>query len=188
MEVSPRLSAIAIALPLALAISTTAAHAQEAEPLPARAIGVDPVAVVPIGDYGDVATLGFGALARLDWPLTPQLAVTGRAGVILHLLDDEVMGDASLTFVPIYGGVRYAFANAQQGPYVAGELGITFGWVTVDTGFGTASDSDSELGGTVGAGYKLGRLDLRGSLFFPDLSEVDDLGIMASVGIDVASL
>ena len=76
---------------------------------------------MPIGDYGDVATLGFGALARLDWPVTPQLAVTGRAGVLLHLLDDEVMGDASLTFVPIYGGVRYAFADAQHGPYVAGD-------------------------------------------------------------------
>ena len=172
---------------LVLLSSTTVALAQEAPPMPARAIGVDPIVVVPLGGYGDIATLGAGALARLDWPVTSQLVVTGRAGAILHVINDDVMGDASLTFVPIYGGVRYQLTGI-DGPYLAGELGITLGFATVDTGFGSASDSDSEIGGTIGAGYKLGRLDFRAGLFIPDLSEADDPGLMATVGYDVALL
>jgi hypothetical protein len=164
-----------------LGLASTAAHAQ---PAPAqRTIGVDGVVVLPLGDYADLATLAFGALGRVEFPVGHKLSVTGRAGVLYHLLDSDV--DGSLWFVPVYGGVRYGFGAGPDGFYVAGELGITFGFASVDTGVGTASDSDSELGMTLGGGMRRGALDIRAALFLPDVGE--DPGVMGSVGYDFAS-
>jgi hypothetical protein len=87
----------------------------------------------------------------------------------------------------VYGGVKYSVGGGPDGVYVAGELGITIGYASADTGFGTASDTDSELGMTLGAGFKNGALDLRGALFIPDLGEIDDPGIMGSVGYDFST-
>jgi hypothetical protein len=175
---------------LVLVIAVPVASAQDATiaaQMPRREIGVDGATVLPVGDYGEVATLGIGALGRVDFPIAPQLAVTARAGVVFHLLEDGLEG--SLTLVPIYGGIRYFLSSAVpgEGPYLAAETGITIGFAEVDTGFGTASDSDSEIGATAGAGYKRGALDFRGGLFIPDLGEADDLAIMGSVGFGFAT-
>jgi hypothetical protein len=51
------------------------------------------------------------------------------------------------------------------------------------------SDSDTNFGMTLGAGYRMGKLDLRGGLYFPDVDNAGDaMGIMATVGYDVSSL
>jgi hypothetical protein len=173
-----------VSLSLALVALPTAALAQDAAPR--KTLGVDAAVVLPVGDYGELATLGVGAFARFEFPLQPQLAITARAGAIYHLMDEEA-GDASLLLVPIYGGVRYSLGAGGQGLYLAGEVGLTWGRISADTGFGSASDTDTELGITLGAGFKTGKLDLRGQLFIPDLGEADDLGLMATVGFDFAT-
>jgi hypothetical protein len=178
------ITSLRFALALSLVSIPAAAFAQDA-PRP-KTLGVDAAVVLPIGDYGDLATLGFGALARFEIPLQPQLSITIRGGVILHIMD-EAAGDASFFMVPLYGGARYSLGAAGQGVYLAGEAGLTYGHVSVDTGFGTASDSETELGVTLGAGFRQGALDFRGQLFIPDLSEADDLGIMGTVGYDFAA-
>jgi hypothetical protein len=145
-----------------------------------KTFGIDAAVVVPVGDYGEVATLGGGALVRLEVPVGTGF-VYGRAGVILHALDDRFEG--SLTFVPIYAGYRHPLGD--NGMYLAGELGITLGFATLDTPLGEMSDSDSELGVMLSAGMRRGKLDLRGGLFMPDAD--DAMGLMASAGYDFAS-
>src|SRR5688572_27533935 len=95
-----------------------------------KTLGVDAAVVLPLGDYGEFATLGIGALARFEIPVQPQLAVTIRAGAIFHVMDDEA-GDASFLIVPIYGGARYSLGAGGQGVYLAGEAGLSYGRVSV---------------------------------------------------------
>ncbi len=53
----------------------------------------------------------------------------------------------------------------------------------IDANGQSMSESDTNLGMTLGAGYRKGKLDLRANLFFPDVGELGDaLGLMATVG------
>jgi len=162
---------------LALALAPTLAFADDTAPH--KIFGVDGIAVVPVGDYANAAHFAAGGLARLELPVGPAY-VTARSGVIANAMTNDA-GMTSLTFVPAYAGVRYPFGG---GGYVAGELGITFMFGSAQTGFGTASASDSKLGLTLTGGYRAGALDIRAGLFAPDVANA--VGLMASAGYDFA--
>lgn len=170
---------IAIAI---VAATGSAAVADEASVTasPQTTLGADGVGVVPVGDYGRVATLGIGALGRIERAAGPGFA-TGRVGVIFHAVSGA---DAQLTLVPLYGGYRIPVGNG--GGYVAAELGLTIAIGTVDTAFGRMSASDTKLGFTLGGGIRRGVLDLRAGLFAPDIGNA--IGLMASAGYDFAAL
>jgi len=149
-------------------------------PRPRNTLGVDALAVLPVGDYGRAVSLGVGAGIRLEVP-TGRGFITGRIGAVFHALDNDY-GNDRLTLVPLYAGYRMPLSGTT---YVAGELGITFAWATVDTPYGEASASDSELGALLSLGARLGALDLRGGLFTPDLD--DAVGIIGTAGYDFAA-
>lgn len=155
------------------------ASAVEVAPLP-RTLAVDAAAIVPVGDYADIATLGAGPMVRLEVPVGTGF-VTGRIGALFHAIKDGY--DASLTLIPLYAGYRHPIGTG--GAYLAGELGITVAHGSVMTGFGTVSDTDSELGAMLTAGVRRGALDLRAGLFLPDLD--DALGFVASAGYDFSA-
>jgi hypothetical protein len=157
-----------------------AAQADEVIEQPRNIVGVDAALVVPVGDYGEAANLGGGALVRLEFPVSTGGYVFGRTGIIFHTL--KVGDSGTLTFVPLYVGYRHPLGTG--GAYVAGEIGITLGYASVDTSLGRMSDSDSELGAMFSAGMRRGKLDLRGGLFLPDTD--DAMGLMASAGFDFA--
>ena len=165
---------------------TLAASISQAQPAPPEAragiIGVDAMAVLPVGDYGDFATLAIGPIGRVEFPVGPGY-VTGRFGVLFHLLNSEI-DDTTFLMFPLYGGYRYPLGSGAA--YLAGELGITFAYLRTSTSLGSGSDTDTELGLTLGGGLRKGQLDLRGGLFLPDLD--DAVGIFGSVGCDFASL
>ena len=173
------------AITLALLSLSTAALADDAAvtataPAP-KTVAVDALGIVPIGDYGEVATLGVGVSARLEVPMDRGF-VTGRLGGIFHAMDDRV-GDASWMLFPIYAGYRYpVHAN---GAYVAGELGLTYSRVSMETAFGKMSDSTTEVGLALTAGMRRGALDVRGGLFAPSID--DAWGLILSAGYDFAS-
>jgi hypothetical protein len=51
------------------------------------------------------------------------------------------------------------------------------------------SDSETDIGLTLGGGYQMGDLDFRGQLFFPDMGEMEDfMGLLFNVGYTFASL
>jgi hypothetical protein len=150
---------------------------------PQKTIGVDGVAILPLGNYADAVSFGAGAFGRLEIPLATGGFLTGRLGVIAHQVNDNG-AMSSLTFVPVFAGYRQPVGAG--GIYLAAELGITFGYASVSSGrFGNASASDSELGFTLSIGARRGSLDLRAGLFAPDVDDVH--GFMGSVGFDFAA-
>jgi hypothetical protein len=150
-----------------------------------KTFGADGIAVLPVGDYGKLATAAVGALARLEIPQGPG-SITVRGGVLFHAMNDSgyySTADSSVLMVPIYGGYKYPLNN--NGLYVAGELGITWVHVSVSSGPYMSSGSDTELGMTGAIGLKKGQLDLRGGFISPKIG--DTFGIMASAGYDFAA-
>jgi len=141
-------------------------------------LAVDALAVVPVGDDANAASVGGGAAARFEVPIGPVFA-TACAGIVGNVM----RSDSSLTMLPFYAGVRAPLGAS--GAYVAGELGLTYMIGSVDTQFGRASASDTKLGLAAWAGYRRRSLDLRAGLFAPDAGNA--LAVIASAGIDVAA-
>jgi hypothetical protein len=162
-----------------------------------KTIAVDGGAALPVGSYGDVAGLAFGALGRFEMPLAAKLTLTARAGFLSHLGKDGPAGlggghasSISVLEIPLLGGVRYALS---QGPasevYGAAELGLIYARVSSEAGGMSSSGSDTNLGLTLGGGYRAGKLDVRGGLMFSNLGHLGDtMGLLVSVGYEVASL
>jgi hypothetical protein len=166
---------------LALVLAATPAFADEAivaSAPPPKTLGVDAIAVVPVGNYANVATVGIGATARLEVPAGSGF-VTGRVGAIFHAMNNTEA--TSLTLIPAYVGYRQPVGPG----YIAGEIGITYAYATMDTSLGRISGSDSELGLALMAGLRRGTLDLRAGLFAPDVDNA--LGLIASAGYDFAA-
>jgi hypothetical protein len=163
-----------------LALTASSAHAQDAEivaPAPKATsirIGADAAFVLPVGDYADLADFGVGALARIEFDATPELAIGGRFGYVWHASDFD------LGLVPIHATARYRFGPAGAAPFVRAELGVTVAWVTAETAFGNASDSDTNLSAAFGGGYEAGAFDIGLSLFLPDID--DAVGVMLTAG------
>src|SRR5688500_8927199 len=108
-------------LTLLVASPAFAQEAIVASAPPPKTLGVDAIAVVPVGDYGELATFGAGAAARLEVPAGSGF-VTGRLGAIFHAVRAELDG-ASLTLIPAYVGYRMPVSGDI---YLAGEAGVTF--------------------------------------------------------------
>ena len=169
-------------LPCSLALALTLATGGLAVAEPgARTLGVDGGLAMPTGDWGDAAGVGIGALARFEMPLQPKLTLTARAGYLQHLSKEANGADSSTSELPLLGGVRYAFSGDEVTQvYGAAELGFIMSRISIDAGGQSMSDSDTNLGMTLGGGYRTGKLDLRANLLFPDVGELGDvMGLMA---------
>lgn len=142
----------------------------------AKTIGGDLAIVLPVGDYADVVDFAIGPLLRIEAPVGPGF-VTGRAGFLWHATDFD---GVTLLMFPIYGGYRYPIGTS--GAYVAGELGLTIAYADSDLG---DSNTETELGMTLGGGIRKGALDFRAALFLPDVGDLT--GLMASVGYNFSS-
>ncbi|MEO7093651.1 MAG: hypothetical protein ABI175_10400 [Polyangiales bacterium] len=175
-----KLTTLAFALTSLAAATASADEAITAAAPPQKTLGVDAMAVLPVGDYANAATLGLGILGRFEAPAGPGF-LTGRAGVIFHAM--KTTADASLTFVPIYAGYRYPLGTG--GAYVAGELGVTLAFGTVETPLGRMSASDRDIGFSLMAGWRKRALDFRAGLFTPNAG--DAVGLIASAGYDFAA-
>ena len=176
MNTTPTLAMIALTFALA---AVTASDARADAPPPARALGVDAVVALPIGDYADVASVAAGAMGRAAFPAGPAVA-TVRAGALLHAMKAD---GASLIYVPIWAGVRLPLGAS--GLFVAAELGVTIAHAAVDTGVGDGADTQTELGASLGVGLRRGGLTVVGGLLAPDLGDTAALG--ASAGFDFAT-
>lgn len=173
-----------IALSLLVPLAAGTALAQT--PAPRAGIGVAAVGQMPVGDFKDVADLGFGGLAGIEVGTYPGLALTARAGYIQHLQNDD---EFSVRLIPILGGVKL---NVPATPlYAAGELGAAITRVRyegADFPFIDEEESETNMAWTAGVGANLGALDLRlmfGVWDAANMSETMTIGV--SLGITAFS-
>ena len=171
----------------ALLVFLAAAPSARAEVI---SLSVDGAVNVPTGDWADAHGIGIGALLNGEMGLIPLLTVTGRIGYIHGLSKDHGDGSSQMSHIPVLAGIKYTLVPSL---YVAGEAGFVRNTVEVEhdsaLGGGSADDTDTELGLTLGGGWRMGSLDLRGALFFPDIDHMDDvMGLLFTVGYKIHEL
>lgn len=122
-----------------------------------------------------------GPLARVEYFVSENLAVTGRAGFMFGLKKDGVQ----IHYVPILAGARY-YLDGDGGLFVGGETGLTLLMASVDMGpFGSASDTSAKLSLAAGAGYDTGTLQLGGGVYIPSIGDAGDfLTLLFTVGFN----
>jgi hypothetical protein len=153
------------------------AHAQTG-PL----LGVDAEVAVPVGNFSDGAGLGFGGLLRYEFPVITRANVTARAGFVYHLSKDTTtaLGTVTTKFwtIPLLAGLKFA---ATPSIYLAGEVGVFVNHGSSEIGgMSAGSNTQSDLGLTLGVGYRLSALDLRVGLQILDLGHTSDTLVLAA--------
>ena len=179
----------AIMLIVSVMLLTSAASSAMAKGM---SLGADGAFAIPLATWGDVANLGIGAMLRFEVDITENFTVTGRVGFIFHFEKEQATTSTNTSELPILGGVKYYFLGESDGFYAAAEIGLINIWGyasgQVEGVLIEGSDSELNLGLTIGAGYTFGNIDGRACLIFPDIGELDDaIGILLTVGYDFIS-
>jgi opacity protein-like surface antigen len=148
-----------ILLALLAACIPVTARAQGAAASPWVA-GFDLRGNLPMGDFKDFASFGFGGTAYAGYSFSPAFAVTARTGYIFTGGKDIEISQGGATgtittnygIVPVVGGLRFFFNEGDTRFYVAGEAGLYLLSATQETknslgsSINSASSSQSKFG------------------------------------------
>jgi hypothetical protein len=154
-------------------------------------LGVGPYVGIPMGSFGDVASVGFGGMVEGQYDFGSQLVGTVDVGYLSFSGKDITLfaGQTvkySTSIVPIWVGAKYYFSPAFYGVANLGLNMISFtvpGYTYNYFGFTyTTPDqsvSDSKFGFQIGVGYDMGNLDfsVRYGSFASDISDVSVLAL-----------
>lgn len=124
----------------------------------ARSFYAQGILSLPTGDFGDVAGTGFGGGVGVLVPHDAQLNFRGEIGFLFF--GGQTFGDLdySYSMIPVVALAEYTFQPG--GPfYGLGGLGLFVSRFSVDGSAGGISfddsDSSTDFGVTLGAGYRL---------------------------------
>ena len=150
---------------------------------------------LPLVDFGDAASFGYGVSAGYEHPLNDKLGVTANVGYVMLAVDDASKDFIkNYSMMPLQAGLRYYMGEKSNGLYFHGQVGVHSLSVTtnaIDLGIlGTipeTTSSDSYLSFALGAGFMLSEkldLNLRYNIITAD-SEVDGATASNYVGVRV---
>jgi hypothetical protein len=147
---------------------------------------------LPMGDFSDVSSMGFGGSVRYEYPITDNIGLMGTVGYLTFsgkTVDGFDYGNTSM--IPIQVGGKYYFTENQNGIYLALNLGVhstsydspdititdPITGITVTEPGGTISNTDVSYAPEVG--YHLPNVDigLRYQMIATDPSTTSYLGI-----------
>lgn len=153
------------------------------------AVGADLAFMMPLGNFGDATGPMFGALLKLEYPVSPSLGVTGRAGFLFGLEKETGPVKTSISDVPLWAGVKYYVMAPRDGLWLGAELGLNYFMVSATTTFlgqeVEVSDSEAKFGAGARAGYRIGAIDIGAGVSILDLGEAgDSLAVLGTVGYD----
>jgi len=131
--------------------------------------GVQGGVALPMGDFGDMVSTGFGGQGNFVFNVNKNLGITGSIGYYTFGTNsdfDIILKDYSFSTIPVLVGARYCFTQKNFKPYVAAELGMFFSsfsytyaseWSIFleSESDQEVSDSGSDFGYVFGAGFML---------------------------------
>ena len=124
-------------------------------------LGVGGVIALPIGTFGDVSSLGFGGAVVGEYQLADKIVGTFTTGYLMFSGKEDIYPDYSI--IPLMVGAKYFFADNMYGTVQVGLNMVSVTIPAIDWGFFTTpeiTESSSEFGYAVGAGYDMGDIDL----------------------------
>lgn len=119
-------------------------------------LNVGTVVNIPLSDFGDVATTGWGGIAGFQFKIVDHLSATITSGYLGFTEENNY----TYTAVPVMAGLKLYMV---QGWYLMAETGWHFYSYDFDpAGTGNIlSDNQSEWGYSIGTGYEF---DLQGNI------------------------
>jgi len=148
-----RLSTALLAAGAALVFGATSAQAQSG-----LSFGAGGGLTLPLGDFGDVAKLGWHGLATVGYsPATGQIGFRGDFFYGQNSIDEDAVGvGGKFKLAGGLASIVYSFKSAgSMKPYVLGGVGYFNAKGEPDTG-PSSSDNNIGFGGGVGANFKAG--------------------------------
>lgn len=126
---------------------------------------------IPNGNWSTFYSTGFGISGRYEAPIASvdKLNWTASAGFLSFSVKSPYTGN-SWTIIPLTGGVKYYFQEADAGFYVAGDLGFYLG-----SGSGS---SKTDFGFAPGIGYRVNTWDF--TFRFNSNSDFSYVGLRAA--------
>lgn len=94
------------------------------------AIGLNGTLSIPVGDFNDVAKMGYGISGSFYYSLSDYFQFTGTLGYIAWGGDKIEIGNTTLeatdphVSIPILVGGRFFLDDKELNPYICGELGL----------------------------------------------------------------
>lgn len=89
--------------------------------------GID--VALPLGDFSDASSFGFGASVAYDFPLSDQMSVGGQAGYTFFSAKTPSFApddySASYGVIPLLGNFKYFFADNTNGFYAMASAGFS---------------------------------------------------------------
>jgi hypothetical protein len=117
---------------------------------------------VPMGDFGDAASLGFGFTGNFQYNLNPNMDLIGQVGYLMWGGKDEAPTyDFSWGAIPFQAGLKYFVTQGDSRFYVGGLAGFhnfsySAEWDDPFFGHIEASDSELKFGLAPIGGYEIG--------------------------------
>jgi hypothetical protein len=146
-------------------------------------IGVDGDFELPVGNYSDLNGIGGGALLNIEYPMMPQLSLTGRVGFDFH--GDVTTGGVSshVHNIPVLLGAKYYILETdRQGLFAAAEMGLFTLLSSASVGAASASSTDMKFGIGAGVGYQWKEWSFRVNIHSHDVGNFGD-AVMLSGGV-----
>lgn len=148
-----RLSTALVAAGAALVLGATPAQAQSG-----LSFGAGGGLTLPLGDFGDVAKLGWHGLATVGYsPASGQIGFRGDFFYGQNSIDEDAVGvGGKFKIAAGIGSIVYSFqSGGSLRPYVLGSIGYFNSKGEPDTG-PSSSSNDVGFGGGIGANFKAG--------------------------------
>ncbi len=152
--------------------------------------GVAATVVAPVEGWRDRAGTGGGLGAWLEVPLSPDLVVTARAGVVLHAPATVTLGARlRLLEVPVLGGARLEVARAGRvRGLLGGDVGLVVAHERVTLAGVTESDTGLRFAAALVVGVALDPVAVEVGPWLADLTDLDHgIGFQLTIATRVST-
>ena len=147
-------------------------------------LGVDTEFGIPLGNYSDANSVGYGAVFTAEYALLEMLGATARIGFEGHM--DRAIGanlSAHVHAIPVLLGTKYYIGPDRAGLFGAFELGMFDLMSSVDTARnGTTTSNDVKFGMGAGIGFQQDHWNVRLNMHTQDVGSFGN-ALMLSGGL-----
>lgn len=116
--------------------------------------------LMPMGDFADVANMGFGILPQFEYSMNEKLNLTGTVGYVSwggESVTVPYLGTWEYSFhdIPILAGAKYYFGEGKMKPYGMAKFGMHMFGVSVEVAGVSESESETYFGFDFGGGMEM---------------------------------